>query len=830
MADDGRQFLASFFHIENLRMPKKPIQYPDIPCNFSPNALSIMEKHYYAKNEMGELTEHSPAETFKRVCDFYHRNGIDSEKCKLLYEYLMRQFLIFNSPVFYNIVNDKNTAQLLACFMTEFEDSMRSITKEIEKTAFVFQKGAGVGMNYSDLRPLGASIGDGGQKLSKVCGSSGPLSFLSIFNKLAEAIKAAGKRRAAQLAILDCDHPDIESFIECKSNPISRPDFINANLSVNITDSFMKAVEENKDVELKWKGVVYKKLNAKNMFRRICECAKFTGDPGVVFLDRAQEFNPLAEYNHKPFKVKTLNACSEVAGYTPYFSCNLGSINLYKIYLHCEKNSIDFIEFIGKIVQFFSDFLDKNIDVNEYPHEDFVAGTKAIRPMGIGLMGYGEMLMHRKIKYGNQEAINLAEEIQEEITLSALEYSATQNVSYPELSNIKNRNRLCDVLDKYAKHSTKKQNRWTTLIKHIRDGGHMRNAVVTTIPPTGTSGLVADGGTSGMEPSFALYHKRNVVGQTALKAVDPELTAYMQEQKIDTIDKTVILPEYFISAHEIKPIDRIKTQAAFQKFVMFGISSTINLSNTVSVEEIIDIYTEAYNHGLKGVTVFVDGCLKQFGTTQVLEKDVADGDFDQLDQEIEIKDKDLKEQNRILKITLTKTKQRMQTMEDKLKTIKEGFKRPIKIKSETYCFKLVYAHGTHEVLVDVGEIDGKPVEVIVTLGKSGTDESAWSEAVGRLISMALQSDFPLTRICKKIRGVKGDLSCFVKFDENQEKPMMIYSVPDLVAKLLEFKYIKDSIIIEGASECPSCHQRTFIYENGCMLCKNDQCNFKGSCG
>jgi ribonucleoside-diphosphate reductase alpha chain len=808
----------------------KHIDYPEVLTNFSPNALKIMEQHYYLKDHSGKLTERCPSEVFKRICGFYHRNGMEVEKCKFLYKLLMKQIVALNSPIYYNVRNDKNSAQCLACFMGQFEDSIDSINSEISKAVKIFKRGAGFGHNYGDLRPSSASIGDGGKNIDKFGGSSGPLSFLKVVNVWAREMKSGGHRRAAYLATLDCTHPDIEKFIKCKSIGDERESYVYANLSVFLTNDFMLKVVNNEQVDLEWGGVVYKTVNAADLFYQICEGAKTSGDPGVLFGDTAQEYNTLEEFNGKPTKVRTTNACSELVAYAPHFCCNLGHINLYKLYLFCQEENLNLVTEVGKISSFLSDFLDKNIDITEYPDEVFEVTAKRTRPISIGVMGFGEMLMAAKIRYGSIKSIDLAEEISEELTLSALERATETQSSYEELSNSKNRLRLVGVLRKYEERSSIKKDRWTHIISHILSGGHFRNCAVSSVAPTGNSGLISDSGTTGIEPAFALYHTRNVAGQSEpLRVVDFELEKFMKENKYENVFDIQGMPDHFISAHDIDPIGRIKVQAAFQKFIMFGISSTINLAKDTPADKIRDIYLTAWKSGLKGITVFVDGCLKSFGGSQVLEREESK----MLDSDIEIclDGKEIKEQNRILKITLTKTRQKVQGLEDKLKIVDGGFKRPINVKSETFCFKLQHNRGVHEFLVTVGEINGKPIEVIITLGKSGTDEHAWAEAVGRLISMALQTEIPLDRICKKIRDIKGDLSNFVKFEDKQERSVMIYSIPDLTARLLEYKYLlKDKIEIEGAQECSECNNLTLVFEAGCQICKNPECDYKKACG
>jgi len=1066
---------------------KKNIKYPDIESNFSDNALSIMEKHYYMKNSDGSYAEDCPSDVFKRICDFYYRNGVSSDKCKKLYEYLMMQLVTFNSPLYYNVVPEKDTAQIFACFMSEFKDSIEGITDELAKAAKIFQKGAGVGINYSDLRPKGASIGDSAKSISEETGSSGPVSFLKLFNKLGNVIRSSGKRRAAHLACLNCDHPDIEEFVECKSDQEKRSDFESSNLSVYINDDFMEAVKKEENLELKWNSVKYGDINAKELFDKICHGATTCGDPGVLFGDKVQEYNTIAEYNGKPFVFKTSNPCQpgwasvitqdglrtfddidvgsviwtkdgwskvlrkgssgikdvylyrtsasafcgtethrvlsngekvevskaktleclsgpitpvnidldkakdiiynntigenevfstigvsnnraatvlssifsfggirdkgslsfklasqsiasysqlllsslgissyiiksedsygeevfniiitkdisqflntvgimsrpkneisminmedantegadnkiiettflsteevfnitvdnesntywtggsnvsncgEIFQYAPNFSCVLGHINLYKIYKVCQKGGVgnemeNFFSTISSLSSFLSDFLDLNIDLNEYPHKDFEAGTISTRPIGLGVMGFGEMLMAMGIKYGSDDSASLAEKISEEMTLSALEAGNRSEKSYPELKNKKNRERLISVLSKYMEKSINQRmiKRWKILIDDIKAGGNCRNCAVTTVAPTGTTGNVCDSGTTGIEPQFALFYKRNVVDLSSpLIVVDEEFAKYTSENKIKNIEKAKTdgkIPDYFIEAHNVDAEGRIKVQAAFQKFIMFGISSTINLPKTATAEDVSKIYKLAWSSDLKGITVFVDGCLNKFGISQVLESGNDSSDI------IEIEDKPYKEQNRILKIKLTKTKQKMVELEEKLSFLENGFNRPKSLKGETFKCELSHSNGIHEFYVDVNEFEGAPVEIKITLGKSGNDDHAWGEATGRLISMSLQAGVPLSRVCRQLRGIGGDLGTFVRFRDDQIKSTMVRCVPDCIAALLEYMYLNDKIIISGAQECPSCKNISLVYEGGCNVCKNSSCLYKGSCG
>jgi len=544
------------------------------------NALEVLNRRYLLKDENERIVE-TPNQMFMRVARAiakvdkeYGDNPEESEKT--FYEMMARLEFIPNSPTLFNAGTD--LGQLSACFVLPVEDSLESIFTAVKNMALIEKSGGGVGFDFSKLRPNGDIV------RSTKGVASGPVSFMRVFDTATEVIKAGGKRRGAMMGILRVDHPDIIEFITSKQ----KAGFLsNFNISVAVTDEFMDNVEGDAEYWLvnPRNGEKVKRLKAKSVWSLMAESAWASGDPGVIFIDEINRHNPTPEVG----RIEATNPCGEQP-LLPYESCNLGSINLSRMVVDGRVNWDKLRETVRNAVH----FLDNVIDANKYPLKEIEAITRANRKIGLGVMGFADMLIKLGIRYDSEEALQLAEKIMKFIDEEAHKKSmeiAEERGSFPNFEK-------SIWKDKYKA---------------------MRNATVTTIAPTGSISIIA-GCSSGIEPIFAISFIRNVLGGTRLFETNPlfELVAkergfysakLLEEiaktgsvQKIDEVPEDV--KRIFVTALDIAPEWHVKMQAAFQKYTDNAVSKTVNMPTEATVEDVKRVYGLAWKLKCKGITVF----------------------------------------------------------------------------------------------------------------------------------------------------------------------------------------------------------------------------------
>ena len=575
--------------------------------NLSKNALLILEQRYLKKDNKGKPIE-KPEDLFRRVAKNIaqadakykhskkdvkiHENrrfsgrqkseGFFSETEEKFYNLMGSLDFLPNSPTLFNA--GRKLQQLAACFVLPIEDDISSIFKTLHDTALIHKTGAGTGFNFSKLRPKGDLIESSGF-------TSGPVSFMKIFDAATEQIKLGGVLRGANMGILNVDHPDIEDFITIKSKENILTNF---NVSVAITEKFIEAVKKNKRYSLispRTKKAV-KKESARRIFELICEQAWLNGDPGVIFIDRINEFNPTPKLG----MIESTDSCGEQP-LLPYESCNLGSINLSNI---VENKKINF-EKLKKTMHIAVHFLDNVIDMCDYPLKENRKIVYKNRKIGLGVMGFADMLVKLGIAYDSEEGLEKAEEvmkfISKEASVASLELAAKRG-AFPSW----------------------KESVWNRKSKHFK-GCHMllRNATRTTIAPTGTISIIADV-SSGIEPLFALSYARRTAEGKILTYFDKNLKKALMENRLynediiekinreGTIKNIYEIPEkirkIFVVGSDIAPEWHVKMQAAFQKYVDNGISKTVTLPKDASVEDVEKIFMMAYELGCKGISVY----------------------------------------------------------------------------------------------------------------------------------------------------------------------------------------------------------------------------------
>ncbi|MDI6752994.1 MAG: adenosylcobalamin-dependent ribonucleoside-diphosphate reductase [Thermodesulfobacteriota bacterium] len=546
------------------------------------NTMEVLKKRYLLKDDKQNITE-TPSELFRRVAahvalaEKEFKSSCTAEEAEEKFYQMMRNLeFLPNSPTLMNA--GASLGQLSACFVIPVEDSIDGIFEALRSMARIHQTGGGTGFSFSRLRPKGDLVS------STKGQASGPVSFMSIFDKATEVIVQGGKRRGANMGILRCDHPDIIEFIEAK---IEKNRFSNFNLSVGVTDRFMGAVADNKDFDLinPRNGQKIKKVKARTIFDLIANAAWLTGDPGLVFLDEINRKNPTPQVG----SFEATNPCGELP-LLPYESCNLASINLARM---VRGNVLDW-EKLTEYIRWSIRFLDDVIEVNQFPLPQIQKITLANRKVGLGVMGFADLLIRLGISYQSREAVSFAEKVMHFIHKESLKASvalARERGVFPNFAN-----------SIYAKKNLS-----------------LRNATVNTIAPTGSISIIA-GCSSGIEPLFAISFIRNVLSGVRLFEVNPifeemaktrgfyskEMIARVAQscslRKIEEIPPDV--KRIFVTAFDVTPQQHLKVQTAFQKHSDNSVSKTINLPADATVEDVRKVYSLAYKLKCKGITVY----------------------------------------------------------------------------------------------------------------------------------------------------------------------------------------------------------------------------------
>ncbi|HUL37260.1 MAG TPA: vitamin B12-dependent ribonucleotide reductase [Thermodesulfobacteriota bacterium] len=747
----------------------------------TPNAITVLKKRYLQKDPQGNVVE-TPEELFRRVAkniaqaDRFYQSETDLLPIEDEFYSLMGSLdFLPNSPTLMNA--GRELQQLSACFVLPVGDSMDEIFDAVKQMALIQKSGGGTGFSFSRIRPKNDVVG------STQGVSSGPVSFMSVFDRATETIKQGGTRRGANMAILRVDHPDILDFVQCKEGDHH---FNNFNISVAATNEFMEAAEKGKEYALRnprTKEIVCF-LNARSVFEKMVYYAWKNGDPGIIFIDRINQDNPTPQIG----QIESTNPCGEQP-LLPYESCNLGSINLSNM---VRNGAIDW-ERLGSVAEKAVHFLDNVIDMNCYTLPQIEAMTKANRKIGLGVMGFADLLILLGIPYNSPKALEIGEKVMSFIQKRAREASrelAAKRGSFPNFDG------------------SPMTARWDA----------MRNATVTTIAPAGTISIIA-GTSSGIEPIFALAFIRHVLEGKELLEVNPYFEALSKQEgfyseelmrKIahsGNIQNVKEVPEnirkLFVTAHDITPEDHIRMQAAFQKYTDNAVSKTVNFPHEATFDDVAKVYKLAYELGCKGVTIYRD----RSRAKQVLYKGTVSPSRDRLKEE-----EDLREAER-------KPKSREDVIHGSTRKIRTG------------C-------GNLYVTVNEDE-EGKLFEIFNQIGKAGGCAASQSEAIGRLVSLAFRSGLEPEDIIRQLKGI----SCHTPVWYREGK---VLSCSDAVAKAIEWHLqekgrgtkvqaeirssipkrppkeerasMKESLdLIFQRGACPECGG-PLIFEEGCVKC------------
>lgn len=742
------------------------------------NAKVVIERRIAPKNENGEAIE-TAEQVFERVADNISQAdanyGGDVTKAKDKFLRLLTSLdFLPNSPTLVNA--GRELQQLSACFVLPVEDSLEGIFESVKQAALIHKTGGGTGFSFTRLRPINSRV----DQTSGI--ASGPVSFMQVFDKATEVIKQGGTRRGANMGILRVDHPDIEQFIHIKDDLAKMTNF---NISVAATDEFMLAVAEERDYNLRdpRTGEIVAQANARNIWNQIISSAHSTGDPGLIFIDRINS----GKANPVTFRgpIESTNPCGEQPLYS-WDSCNLGSINLANFVTGGDSPGVDFPR-LAEITEDAVHFLDNVIDMNKWPNEHIKEVSMSIRRIGLGVMGWADMLIKLRIPYDSDEAVILASEVMKCISNAADKKSIQLGLSRGSFPD-------------FAKSI------------YAETFPALRNSTRTTIAPTGTISIIA-GCSSGIEPVFALEFERSHYlekndpnKRTVLTERHPEYDGWLNER---TFNEQI--PAWLKTSHEIEPAWHVLHQAAFQTYTDNAVSKTINFPKEATINDVESSYILAYTLGCMGITVYRDGSRSgqvlstgtrenedsKVGTSRVSSRYSGEG----------AQASGLEQQSGVVRRKLDDTRNAI-----------------------NHKFNV----GDFEGYINTGlYADGGIGEIFIIGNKSGSTTRGYLDTIGSLFSLALQYGVPLDKITAKLSGTRFEPSGLT----NDKDIPIATSVIDYIARWLERQFTAKEISGDtkhsnvsnkslSGNYCPEC-DGGLVYGEGCETCLS--CGFS-KCG
>ncbi len=745
----------------------------------------VFFEKYALRGKSGKMVETTPEQMWQRVAKEISSPEKTTDLKKEWEEkffWLLKDFRFIPGGRILFGAGQKRRATLLNCYyMPIKEDSIEGIFEWCKEAARTYSFGGGVGTDISILRPKGAPVNN------SAIYSTGAVSFMDLLSTTTGTIGQAGRRGALMISI-DVNHPDIEEFIDIKNDPErSKVNF--ANISIKITDDFMKAVQKDTDFELSFESEkvnIKKKVNARKIWDKLIKSAWASAEPGVIFWDAVKKYSP-TEYNG--MEINGVNPCSEQA-LEDYGNCCLGNINLSLFVKNsfAEDASIDWAN-LEETCKYSVRFLDNILDYNmqKHPLKYQTNASTLSRRIGVGFTGYGDMLAKLNIKYDTDEAVEFADKMFEHIKNTVYEASsdlASQKGSFPAYDEeIHLGLPFLKTIEKNVIEKIKKQG--------------LRNACILTVPPVG-SGSVLAGTSSGVEPIFALsyFRRSKSLSKEEFKVYHPLVSEYIEQFGLS--DESQV-PDIFVTSHGIKPEMRVRTQAAIQKHIDSCISSTVNLPADISLQEVEQIYFLAWKLGCKGITVYREGSREGILVTD-------DG----------VKQQQAKEE-----------KEHFQPRDEGQKTPQhpistplhpENEIKPVKRPQMLEGFTEVIKTGYGSLYVTINTCEGKPFEVFIQIGKSGYSTMADAEAIGRLVSLSLRSGVNVKDVVEQLEGIGGASQVY-------SEGKLVMSIPDAIATILRKHFIDEAKVSKKASDidlelCPDCHSRSLAFESGCVTCRS----------
>ena len=813
----------------------------DLPsAQLSENARIVLAKRYLKKDESGTPTE-EPETMFWRIARVIAGEDLKYGASEAAVEEVARSFYDLmaagqfepNSPTLMNA--GRPLGQLSACFVLPVADALSNgrdgIYDTLKAMALVHQSGGGTGFSFSRLRPEGDTV------RSTMGVASGPVSFMRLYDSSTEVVKQGGTRRGANMGILRVDHPDIRGFITCKSDTSQITNF---NISVAITDAFMRAVDEGGEYDLvsPRTGKVLGQENAREIFDLIIEGAWQTGEPGVFFVDRANEANPVPRLG----SYEATNPCGEQP-LLAYDVCNLGSVNVSAFvkqgHVSGPHDGVDWDE-LRRVVHLSIHFLDNVIDANRYPVPDITELARKIRRVGLGVMGWADLLVRLGVRYDSDEGVALGRKVMafiDEESRTASERLAETRGAFPAWEES-----IWGPDESCARGADGER---------LRGERRLRNCNLTTIAPTGTISIIA-GCSGGIEPLFAVAFMRNQAG-VMMPDVNADFVArarqegwysealmerIAQEGHIHFDEVPALAQEVFRTSHDIPPEWHVRMQAAFQEHVDSAISKTTNFANEATREDVREIYELAFSLGCKGVTVYRDGSRPmQVLSTGKTGKDEKTDDAATEARKLQLADARARAHR--LEGVIDELREKLAEHDRNAGAVRHKRQRPAVLKGRT--IKMLSPLGDLYVTINEDRA-GRPFEVFCTLGKAGGAAMADSEAIGRLVSLSLRSGIPITAVRDQLRGISCDRAVGIGSQK-------VLSAPDAIAQAIEH-YLEekegvqeelpidmpvggaaaDGALAVGArtgyvdysdaalGACPACGASQLAFEEGCRKC------------